>query len=102
MLKKKEYINLITYFIMGLGIYLGYYYENENINNIGVFITWIYSILFIFAIFSKEDEKQNNKYFKILLRILLSICILALAYKGEYIHATIWFIFFMSILKIKL
>lgn len=102
MLRKKEYISLIMFFIMGLGIYLGYYYENENINNIGVFITWIYSIFFILAIFTKENEKQNNKYLKILLRILLSIFILALAYKGEYIHATIWFIFFISILKIKL
>jgi hypothetical protein len=103
---KRSYKGLILILFMGLGIYLGYYQENQNLINLGIFITYINSVLLFIGSFGNDqnnENKQNHKFTKLFIRVVLIFYILALAYKAEYIHSTIWLFFLLSnIIKNKI
>lgn len=93
---KKTIIGLTIFIVMGIGIYLGYYQEDEGLNNIGFFITWINSIFLFLALWGeKNGEKNKNIIMKIFVNVVFVSYIAALVYKAEYFHATIWLIFYL-------
>lgn len=94
---KKTIIGLTILIVMGVGIYLGYYQENEGLNNIGVFITWINSFILFLALWGDKNGKNNNSIIvKIFVNITFVSYIVALVYKAEYFHATIWLTVYLA------
>lgn len=93
---KKTIISLTILIVMGVGIYLGYYQEDEGLNNIGVFITWINTIILFVTLWGeKNGGKTKNIIMKIFANVVFISYIVALIYKAEYFHATIWLIFYL-------
>lgn len=93
---KKTIIGLTILIVMGVGIYLGYYQEDEGLKNIGIFITWINSIILFVALWGeKNGEKNKNIIMKIFVNVVFVSYIAALIYKAEYFHATIWLISYL-------
>lgn len=103
---KNDLVGLFIAICLVFGVYCGYFVQDEGLNNAGVFITYVFSIIFILAIFSEKNKYENTPsiYVKIIARISLFLCVIALAYVSQYAHATIWLIMFLmatSSIKIK-